>query len=396
MNDSQNKMNIVFLTPCFPSETDPYPGVFIKKIASSLKTNQINITVIHPIPCLNAFRRILPKSLRQLADLPFKTVTEDGIAVYRPRYLTFPKSTVFGYTHISIIHTIDRLLRTLNLNPTIIHGHFLYPLGLCAARLAKRYHAHSVASIRGDDINCIPRFLGLARKRVEEALSSCDALTSVSYALAKKARQYTKKDIAVIYNGTNISKTPSLGGDNYVRRELKIAQEAFMVLFVGALTESKGFHLIIDAARTLLPEDITFVLAGPPTNASRVDMPSNCLVLGTLNTAEICQLMRAANVLILPSRREGMPNVLVEAASLGLPIVAANVGGVAELIDQTTGILLENNTSTELIQAILAVKCNYLDAQKRAENAKRRAEHLFDLDTNAKQLIALYEGLVNH
>ena len=126
--------------------------------------------------------------------------------------------------------------------------------------------------------------------------------------------------------------------------------------------------------------------------ASRLGITERCVFVGTRPHEEIPLWLGAADCLVLPSLSEGIPNVLREAMICRVPIIATPVGGIPEIIkDRQTGILVPVRDSTALahaIQDVLNPSSDFLSEMvDRADNAAKNMAW----ETNARQMIAVYQ-----
>jgi len=161
------------------------------------------------------------------------------------------------------------------------------------------------------------------------------------------------------------------------------------ILYVGNVIESKG---VIDLMAAFLdlaaarPEARLAVIgdgeavgdlkaqAAAAGHADRVLMP------GRRKSTEVAAWMRAADLLCLPSHSEGCPNAIVEALACGRPVVATNVGGIPELVDEECGILVPAHDPAGLRQALEAALKRQWDRAKIAA-AHRRGWDVVALET---------------
>ena len=104
--------------------------------------------------------------------------------------------------------------------------------------------------------------------------------------------------------------------------------------------------------------------------------------------------MAAADALILPSYREGLPTVVVEAGAAGLPVIASTRGGIPELINQETGFPLEEISPKAILQALAQLRSNPAQAQERAERLQAHVYQHYDASQNAQVLLGYYRQLV--
>ncbi len=119
---------------------------------------------------------------------------------------------------------------------------------------------------------------------------------------------------------------------------------------------------------------------------------------GVLPHNQTIKVMRRCDCLILPSRqtsdgdRDGLANVLLEAAALGLPIVTTNAGSASDFVDETTGLLVEAGDLEALTAALERVFAEAEQTIWRCENARSRVEERFDVDKNIDVLARAFRG----
>ena len=119
---------------------------------------------------------------------------------------------------------------------------------------------------------------------------------------------------------------------------LKLPHDRVIALYVGNLKQAKGVRLLADAILDLgAPFLGVFIGGGSEEGYGSQDLRGPALLdyRGARPHAEIVRYMSAADVLVLPSYSEGLPTVIVEAGSVGLPVIASRVGGIPELIGPT-------------------------------------------------------------
>ena len=388
-------MNVLFITPGYPSKSNTVPGIFIKNIAESLKTLGVTVTVIQPVPMIPLPKSFLPEYWKIYKDLPHFERSKTGICIYRPRYFSYPKSTIWGIAHLFIYFSIRNLLKKYKLQPQIVHAHFAYPMGYVAKMLKFSLNIPYVCTIRGDDINVLPLISPFQRTRVMKALCAADQVTSVSKTLAEKAFKLTGIYSRVIYNGVELNEYKDRISKCEARYRNNLDKNRFYVLYVGAITRTKGVCELIEVIKANKEKNVQFIVIGDEINSQEnITIPSCCLHLGRQPQKIVFEYMIAADVLVLPSYGEGMPNVVVEAASFGLPIIATSVGGIPEIIGAETGMLIEPRSSDAITNSIAKVREDYPDALRKAERLKDKIRSSYDLHKNSKILKEIYENLL--
>ena len=183
--------------------------------------------------------------------------------------------------------------------------------------------------------------------------------------------------------------------------ELGLTDDDVVALSVSNFRAEKGHDVLIEAAGRLSPSTrrVHFVLVGwgPLEEAVRsavhdAGLQDSVTVLG--RRQDTLRLMAASDLFVLPSRQEGMPVALMEALSVGLPVVATRVGGVGDIItDGRQGMLVEPDAPPPLADAIAALAA---DPGRRAElraGALERAEQL-DITAAARLIEARYRELL--
>lgn len=133
------------------------------------------------------------------------------------------------------------------------------------------------------------------------------------------------------------------------------------LLFVGRFAFNKGLDLLIALARRLEKEGragvVRFELAGdgPLLEAIRAEgVPANVELLGRVDDDRLFELYGTCDALILPTRFEGMPTVVLEAMARSRPIIVSDVGATAELVDDRNGFLIPSSDPAALYRAVVA------------------------------------------
>ena len=179
----------------------------------------------------------------------------------------------------------------------------------------------------------------------------------------------TKKDVKVIAQGsingvdTELFKnTKTLDEKELIRDKFKIDKKDFVITFVGRIVKDKGINELIEAFINLSKKynNLKLLLVGdyeehlnPIKNENKIliDSLDSIITVGFQN--DIRDFLSITDLFVLPSYREGLPNSLIEAGSFGIPLLATNINGCNEIIDDgITGILVEKKSAKKLEEAI--------------------------------------------
>jgi glycosyltransferase involved in cell wall biosynthesis len=116
---------------------------------------------------------------------------------------------------------------------------------------------------------------------------------------------------------------------------------------------------------------------------------------GWLAPAAVPELLHAATLVLMPSRREGLPLVAVQAAQMGTPVVGTDVGGLPEVVvDPTTGLLVPAEDATALADAVAFLLTHPAAAAQMGVEGRRRAEAVFGWDRYPAAHEAVYRRLI--
>ena len=167
------------------------------------------------------------------------------------------------------------------------------------------------------------------------------------------------------------------------------------------LTNEKNIKLWISVARecSLQKLNVKFLIVGdgPEKNKLKKYIQKNCLaddVIILQPNSDVYQYMSQFDVLLLTSRLEGLPNVLIEAQLLGIPVISTNAGGASEtFLDNVSGYLLETLDPKEFVALIRRLANDEILALNLSNNAKKHARKMFEISRIAKEYLKVYSNI---
>ena len=177
------------------------------------------------------------------------------------------------------------------------------------------------------------------------------------------------------------------------RRELGLADDVFAIGFVGRLSREKGPDIFVEALGSL-EERAAAVVVGDGRMREELDRRADELgVAGSLHwpgvVNEAGRLMKAFDALVLSSRTEGTPVVLLEAMAAGTPVVATRVGGVPDVVTEAEALLVPPEDPLALAAAIGDIRDRPEAARARASRAQTRLKGTF----GAASWLDAYDGV---
>ena len=178
------------------------------------------------------------------------------------------------------------------------------------------------------------------------------------------------------------------------RHRLGLSDDRLVVLFVGYLQRVKGVHELASAlVQVGDPLEGVFVGEGPEAGyGAEPGARANLRYVGAQAHDEVIRYMAAADVLVLPSYGEGLPTVLVEAGSVGLPVIASAVGGIPELLGEDRGTLLSDISAASVADALRSFADHRAEAAEAAGRLRAFVLREHDVHINARRLVSEYRA----
>jgi alpha-1,6-mannosyltransferase len=174
-----------------------------------------------------------------------------------------------------------------------------------------------------------------------------------------------------------------------LRAHLRLPGNARLLVYAGRFTADKKLTVLIDAVRKL-GRPYHLMLIGGGKELPRY--PQITYLPFKRDQRQLARLLASCDVLVHPGDCETFGLIVLEAMACGLPVVATSGGGVAELVDEQTGILAEPNCADRLAEAIAAIYAR--DLAQLGANARRKAEDHYDWNQILPQLLQRYGGLL--
>jgi len=291
----------------------------------------------------------------------------------------FPKSVCFA-----------RQMQALRINH--IHAHFIWINGIAA----------QVASDLTDITYSLhPHAFGLfmrSQECVRRQLELADGIVTVSQFhrqyIANLCQRWSPENIGIVHYG--------LDPTEFAPAHPPVEDDTVRIISVGSLIEKKGHEYIIDACAQLTAKGYAFrcsiVGNGPLLSAlqARIDkhrLQDRVLLLGARSQKEVKDLYRQSDIFVLAcvvaksGDRDGMPNVLLEAMAMGLPVVTTPVTGIPELVcDGKNGLLVPERDVETLTHAMEQLINDTTARHKMGQQGRQTILEGFDIHKTAAQL----------
>jgi teichuronic acid biosynthesis glycosyltransferase TuaC len=389
-------VRLLTFSTLFPHAARPNHGIFVEnRLRHLLASGQASSVVLAPVPWF-------PSRSDRFGDWALNarapaTETRHGITIRHPRYKVIPKlgMTVAPWLlYRAMVPQVARLLEAGH-RFDVIDAHYMYPDGVAATWLGRRFGLKVVITARGSDVNLIPRYR-IPRHLIQGAIRDASALVAVSAALKQALVDLGAPDdkVTVLRNGVETDLFCPPADRSAARAALGLAGPT--LISVGSLIERKGHHRTIEAMRQL--PDFTLVIAGEGPERARLSaliaqhgLGDRVRLLGPRPHRDLPTLYGAADVSVLASSREGWANVLLESMACGTPVVAADIWGNPEVVRAPeAGLIYQPNTPDGIAAAVRLLFASLPDRA-----ATRAYAEPFSWDATTAGQLALFRRVID-
>ena len=277
----------------------------------------------------------------------------------------------------------------------IVQSHGFKPAALCAW-LHLRHGLPWICFCHGATtenwrVRCYNRIEAFARLAADRIVLVAEAQRT------RTLRTLGRGRVRVLRNGIDLQAPVKQSSPPIdVRGQLGLARDERLLVAVGRLSPEKGIDVLIDALSRLRAPRVRLALVGDGpererlrARAERAGLAERVAFVGHIATPG--DFLQAADVVVLPSRSEGIPNVALEAMALGRPLVATAVGGTPEIVvDGVSGILVRADDSQRLAAALDRVLADSGLAARLADGAREHAVLRLSSTARCSRLRALY------
>ena len=332
-------MKILAISSNFPSKSKPYNGIFVYNLLVELVRLGHEVSVIAPQKVTD--------------DLMPKETTEKGVKVFRPRYISFGNLEIFGIktrllSHLSFKLAVLYFVCNQKIRFDAIYSHFLFPSGATAVALSQRSGRPAFCSLGESTFESYEEVYD--RKSISRVLEGFHLAFPNSLDKTEFLARTYGEDLKLRYvpNGVDTDVFfPASKAE--ARKSLGLSLTAQIVLFVGGFIERKGPLRVLTACEQLeKTPNMVFIGEGP-------QQPEHPQIkfCGKAKHDDLRLYLNAADVFVTPSRKEGMPNSVLEAMACSCRIVASDIPVHRELLgDYRQGLLCDAEDPASLSRAI--------------------------------------------
>ncbi len=325
--------------------------------------------------------------------------------------------TLKGYFNDQVFFA--NLLAEATLWPTdIIHAHSTYPCGYAAARLKKIKDIPLVITPHGVDIHVIPKLnFGLRldpvkNRKIRYAIEKAEALTAISKSVADSIADAggRREKIHMIPNGIDIERFQKAADKTELYDWLGLRHDAKIILTVGNYHKRKGQDFLVRAMPAILKSSplARLVIVGRGTQKlipiiKELGLEEKVLLTGTLpfmvnvtdgETDRLAALYKHCQLYVsagIDKEAEGLSLALLDALAAGKPIVATDISGNRDIVeDGKNGLIVEPENAQAIAAGVLGVLSDRQNMEKYEKNSRQKAKSM-EWSNIARQYCMLYE-----
>jgi glycosyltransferase involved in cell wall biosynthesis len=391
----REKPRVLVLSRNYPNSAFPTLGMWAEGV-SRLTSRFARVKVISPVPYCPPLPG-LPENFARFRRVE-RHRWDGDIEIFYPRMVIPPGSMLHGAEHwpyrLRVAPVADRLRREFPFD--LIHAHFTYPDGWVAAKLGERYGVPVIITEQAAWRPWMDNFPRVCRH----------ALWAASHSAFHIAISRAHRETITHFTG----ETPRLqlipdavDGEVFTLPPEGHRRISNQLLIVGAIRHVKGADILAHAMRRLVDRghDVKLVHVGESfyggwrrdfeefqALVDRLGLKPRVEYTGKKSTAELVGYLQDSSLLVLPSRRESLGLVLVEALACGTPVVATRCGGPEDIVTNDVGVLVPPEDPDALASGIeLALaRREVFDPGRLRSHALER----FGFDAVAERLAALY------
>ncbi|MFO7154140.1 MAG: glycosyltransferase family 4 protein [Caldicoprobacter oshimai] len=397
-------MKVLVLSHMYPSSFNFLAGIFVHEQVKELIKQGCEVKVVSPVPLSFFPLNRMSNKWYRYSQIPHKEV-RDGVEVYYPRYVAFPKDLFFASSGLRMYWGIKKLVHQIyeDFRFDVIHAHVALPDGYAAMLLSQELKKPFIVTIHGQDLqHTIYKNQG-CRRSVEKVFKSANMIITVSGKLKRIGETEIgfPDKIRVINNGINKKKIEGialLARDTSNRRDEKI------ILSVSNLIKTKGIDFNLHALSRLLPKypDVKYLVIGDgPEKESLLNLSKELGIdehvefMGKRPNDEVIKYMYNADIFSLPSWSEGFGIVYLEAMACGKPVIACQGEGIEDVIQHgETGFLVRPKDVDSLVEVLELLLDNPQRALDVGKKAQKHVMKNYTWEEVALKIVSVYQEVV--
>ncbi|HUM98789.1 MAG TPA: glycosyltransferase [Chitinophagaceae bacterium] len=391
-------MNILHLASWYPTEDSPINGIFIerkiKAISDGDKQNKHYLISLASTSFASFKKPIGFIRLKTKSNKP-QLISRGNLKIINHQFI-ISHQRLFGTEVKQFQKQIEKILKRFTLNINLIHAHVAMPAGAVALGMKQKFQIPYIIS---EQMGEFPFAYLLPQKElIIESVQQAAQVIALSRFQRTQIEKFTGRRAEIFPNVVEVKNETS------VKQHAKTANEKFQFILVGILSVVKGVDILIEAAAILKAKGIHhfhITIAGSgkieqdlKQLAVQKEMDSYFSWTGALRPDEVLQKIKECDAFVCASRHESFGVALVEALSLGKPVVATRCGGPQDTVNEENGLLVENENPLALAEGLkwMMQNAEQFDSKKIAAETVNK----YGSAVIASQYLRLYEEVLKN
>lgn len=385
--------NVLWLVSWYPSRLDSFTGDFIERHAKAV-SKYVQLTVLV----------ILKDEALGVGEVEIEKTVAQNLIVYRVYYgkTTMPlwlESILSIRKYFKLQKKFYRQIKKDIGQPDIVHVHVAMKAGLLALFLKKMYQIPFVVTEHwtGYYPQSAPSIYdsNFIYKKINKAiLQKADLFLPVSKHLGQTVNEH--------FTSVKYQAIPNVVDTDLFFYNAALRLPKFRFIHPSLMNYQKNAEGILHACVKLKERgyDFDLLMVGKDDDKLKSFSAQNGLLnqivffIPAVSYATVAQQMQQSSALVLFSRFENLPCVVLEALCCGLPVISSRVGGVAEIVNETNGILVESENVDQLVNAMQLIMDNYVLYDK--VSIAKQATDTFNYHSIGKQYFNIYKNILSN
>lgn len=378
-------MFILLISRGIPSDNDPQWGCFERDQALALHNAGHKVVVFSVDSRAKFHSSKFGISHKLINGVDFYNLSCFPNVIFRPiayRIMLFLISWQLDYLY-------KRVLK-IHGTPDVIYSHYLLN-SYAALQLKKKYNLPLVAIEHWSEVNkdTLKSYVKYSGNKV---YSASDKVIAVSDSLKLMLHKHFSVNALVVHN---------LVGEGFGYK-LSPQRSTFNFVTVGSLFHVKGYDILIEAFANLVNDNNNFrlTIVGDGNQRpllqeliNKYSLQSKVLLVGRKSRSEVADILANSDVYVSSSRNENFSVSVLEALSVGLPVVATICGGIKECINDSNGLLVPTENIQLLGSAMLKISQNISNYNR--ESIAQDFENRFSTTSIVNKLVSIFETIIN-
>ncbi|MDZ4070735.1 MAG: glycosyltransferase [Sediminibacterium sp.] len=380
-------MKIIFISGNYPNKLNYASGTFVRQFVLAMARLGHQCIVVSPLSLFKGgdFKLTTEKYRENIDNV--------NIEIYRPRFLSISSRKLFFFhtgkwTQFFFTRSIKQTLSKINIKPDIIYGHFLYPSGYAATKIASIFNVPVFIGV-GEDSPWTMQAYGIELAKIHFHKNSFFIPNSTKNSeMLKNLLRVDESRIFMAPNGVDLTNFRPID-KNLARMKLGFDEDWFIVSFVGTNEPRKGADRLLKAINSM--NNVKCIFIGKGTESLESE---KIIFKGQVSQDIIPYYINCSDVFVLPTLSEGSCNAVIEAMACGVPIITSDGFHMSDIVDDTMSIRVDASNVELIREAIYEIQCN-----KRKRSLMGSASLVkslsFDVNNRAKNITAFIESILD-